>query len=319
MSTCPLCHMELDRDMRPKDDSVDVMCQNCGYFYISNPLLSKLQKNEYSRWERARLSYALRRLGATKLLTTEYAESLLQSTQLPDAMALQDNLLLHIANEMMAPGEAIEIRAPAIRASIGAQSSEGAQWVVEEALSANLIKGLVSRTILGSGDYRVGNVNLTLAGWTRVNELMRTAKDSRKAFMAMKFGTPQLDMIFRDYFKPAVRQTGFDLMRLDEEPRAGLIDDRLRLEIRTSRFMIADLTHQNNGAYWEAGFAEGLGRPVIYTCRKDVFEDPKTRPHFDTNHYLTVVWDLENPAAAAEQLKTVIRVTMPTEATLNDN
>ena len=319
MSICPLCHMELDRDMRPKEDSVDVMCQNCGCFYLSNSLLSKLQKNEYSRWERARLSYALRRLGAAKVLTTEYAESLLQSTQLPDAMELQDNLLLHIANVMMAPGEAIEIWAPAIRASIGAQSSEGAQWVVEEARSANLIKGRVSRTILGSGDYRVGNVNLTLAGWTRVNELMRTAKDSRKAFMAMKFGTPQLDRFFQDHFKPAVRQTGFELMRLDEEPRAGLIDDRLRLEIRTSRFMIADLTHQNNGAYWEAGFAEGLGRPVIYTCRKNVFEDPKTKPHFDTNHYLTVVWDPENPAAAAEQLKTVIRVTMPTEATLNDN
>jgi hypothetical protein len=49
-----------------------------------------------------------------------------------------------------------------------------------------------------------------------------------------------------------------------------------------------------------------------------VFDDPKTKPHFDTNHYLTVVWDAANPAAAAEQLKTVIRVTLPTEATLTD-
>ena len=108
-------------------------------------------------------------------------------------------------------------------------------------------------------------------------------------------------------------------MWLAEGPRDGLIDVRLRLEISTSRFMIADLTHQNNGEYWEAGVAEGIGRPVIYTCRKNVFEDPKTKPHFDTNHYLTVVWDPENPAAAAEQLKTVIRVTMPTEAALNDD
>lgn len=37
-------------------------------------------------------------------------------------------------------------------------------------------------------------------------------------------------------------------------------------------------------------------------------DNPQTKPHFDTNHYLTVVWDPADPAAAAEQLKTVIRV-----------
>lgn len=148
--------------------------------------------------------------------------------------------------------------------------------------------------------------------------LLTAARDSRRAFMAMKFGDTGLDDVFLKQFKPAVKQTGFELMRLDDEPRAGLIDDRLRLEIRRSRFMIADLTHANAGAYWEAGFAEGLGRPVIYTCRKDVFDEPKTRPHFDTNHHLTVIWDPANPVAAAEQLKTVIRVTLPTEARLDD-
>jgi nucleoside 2-deoxyribosyltransferase len=61
---------------------------------------------------------------------------------------------------------------------------------------------------------------------------------------------------------------GFKLTRLDDDPKAGIIDDRLRVEIRTSRFLIADLTHENRGAYWEAGFAEGDGKPVIYTCRK---------------------------------------------------
>jgi nucleoside 2-deoxyribosyltransferase len=45
------------------------------------------------------------------------------------------------------------------------------------------------------------------------------------------------------------------------------IDDQMRVALRTSRFVVADLTRGNRGAYWEAGFAEGLGRPVIYTCR----------------------------------------------------
>jgi nucleoside 2-deoxyribosyltransferase len=127
-----------------------------------------------------------------------------------------------------------------------------------------------------------------------------------------------LDSVFLNFFKPACKRTGFELVRLDEEPKAGLIDDRLRVEIRRSRFLVADLSHANPGAYWEAGYAEGLGRPVIYTCRKDVSEDAKQRPLFDTNHHLTVVWDPENLADAASQLATTVRVTLPGEASLAD-
>ena len=33
--------------------------------------------------------------------------------------------------------------------------------------------------------------------------------------------------------------------------------------------MVCDLTGYRGGVYFEAGFAYGLGLPVIYTCRKD--------------------------------------------------
>jgi hypothetical protein len=132
----------------------------------------------------------------------------------------------------------------------------------------------------------------------------------------MKYGEKEVDWIYENYFKNAVRATGFDLYRLDEAPKAGLIDDKLRVEITTSRFLISDLTHENPGAYWEAGYAEGLGKPVIYTCEKEKFETSKT--HFDTNHHLTVIWDKENPEAAVQQLKATIRATLPSEAILMD-
>ena len=135
----------------------------------------------------------------------------------------------------------------------------------------------------------------------------------------MQFGDPQLDNVFVEFFKPAAKRAGFDLRKLDEEPRAGLIDDRMRLEIRTSRFLVADLSHRNPGAYWEAGYAEGLGRPVIYTCSKEVFNDPSKRPHFDTNHHLTIVWDPSNLKKAADDLVITIRATLPSEAKLSDD
>jgi hypothetical protein len=129
--------------------------------------------------------------------------------------------------------------------------------------------------------------------------------------MAMEYGDPILDRLVNDHFRPAVQDTGFVLRRLDDEPRAGLIDDRLRVEIQSSRFLIVDLTHGNAGAYWEAGYAEGLGKPVIYTCQESKFADAS---HFDTNHHLHVLWNENDMDAAVKQLKATIRATIP-EAT----
>lgn len=105
---------------------------------------------------------------------------------------------------------------------------------------------------------------------------------------------------------------------MDDVKRAGLIDDKLRVEIRRSKFIISDLTNDNNGAYWEAGFAEGLGLQVIYICDEEKFK--KEKPHFDTNHHLTVLWknDEEGLKKFAAELKATIRETFPVEAKNED-
>lgn len=79
--------------------------------------------------------------------------------------------------------------------------------------------------------------------------------------MAMPFGDDRLNQVFTA-FKTAVADMGFDLRRIIDAPPPGLIDDRLRVEIRKSRFMICELTNSNPGAYWEAGFAEGLAKTL---------------------------------------------------------
>src|SRR5207245_4347042 len=114
-----------------------------------------------------------------------------------------------------------------------------------------------------------GGYTCSYPGRERDREIQERAVSSKLAFMAMDFQHPtELDAVFYDHFKQAVAQTGFDLRRIDENPPAGSIDNRLRLEIRRARFAVVDLTYDNSGAYWEAGLAEGLGRPVFFTCKK---------------------------------------------------
>ena len=155
-----------------------------------------------------------------------------------------------------------------------------------------------------------------MRGWLRYEELKRQHVASRKVLMAMKFGDHELDHVFTECFVPAVRRTGFELRRAIDAQPAGLIDDQIRVALRTSKFVIADLTHHNNGAYWEAGFAEGLGRPVIYTCKELIWKSGTS--HFDTNHLTTVVWNPSNLETAGSRLAATIRATLPAEAAIED-
>jgi nucleoside 2-deoxyribosyltransferase len=75
-------------------------------------------------------------------------------------------------------------------------------------------------------------------------------------------------------------------------------------------------SYGNRGAYWEAGFAHGLGKPVFYLCDGGRFRRAGT--HFDTNHHFTILWDANNMAKAGQELKTAIRFALPGDAKLTD-
>ena len=60
---------------------------------------------------------------------------------------------------------------------------------------------------------------------------------------------------------------------------------------------MVDVTVPNYGAYYEAGYAEALGKEVIICCREDIFKSDK-KPHFDIAQKSLIIWedekDLEN-------------------------
>jgi hypothetical protein len=316
---CPICESELIDDhgqYPPKTgDRQYFDCPQCGGYSLSRStaygLTTKL-KGDSKRI--AVLSHAIRKMQRNTefpYLDSNLIELILQNS-LPSLTEQINNLILWLG-EKTSPGKTEWIQPSTHQFVIGAMTPEGFSLVVKHLIDIGLIEGFISSTIDGITQV---DAALTFNGWNYFDQLNRGVLTSRKAFMAMKFGESDLDKIFNQYFKPAVLATGFELYKLDEMPKAGLIDDRLRVEIRTSRFLISDLTHENAGAYWEAGYAEGLGKPVIYTCEKNKFEKQKT--HFDTNHHLTVVWDKDQPELVVEQLKAVIRATLPNEAKLTD-
>ena len=148
-------------------------------------------------------------------------------------------------------------------------------------------------------------VSLNFDGWLEYENIARGKVTGRSAFMAMPFNKPDLDNEWLPELRKAVGGTGFELKRVDDEPKPGLIDVKMRVQITQARFLVVELTHANSGAYWEAGFAEGLGKPVIYTCREG------HGAHFDVDHSLRVNWNLDNLKPALDRLKATIRNALP--------
>jgi hypothetical protein len=104
-----------------------------------------------------------------------------------------------------------------------------------------------------------------------------------------KFGDQDKQRIFKEYDErfDAIEQVLGDLdcyaIRIDKEsPLEGMVD-RIKSEIREARFILADLTDERPSCYFEVGFAEALGVPVIYTASKQSVVTPRadTHIHFD--------------------------------------
>lgn len=156
------------------------------------------------------------------------------------------------------------------------------------------------------GIFVVSSYDLSMSGW-RIYEMEDAGQVSgRYGFLALKFGDLDLDPLCKEVIRPTIKaRLGYDVVDMRDVSRAGLIDNIMREQIRDAAFIIADLTHDNAGAYWEAGYAEGLGKPVVYICEKAKFEEAKT--HFDTNHCTTVLWDLAEKDAFADLLVATLK------------
>lgn len=317
---CPFCKYQLNhKETNTPGDYDDYDCPNCGVFSLAGNFIRNVHDEWFGKSPKnsALLSHVIRKMqkGHHRVkITVDFAEEVLENQTLPSPMEQARNLVFWLGENLNAPGEEINLQPVTHQAIIGSMDSRGVKFVLDYLFEEDLIVGLQSDSLSSTGGAQA---TLSFNGWSYYEKLKRGFSESSKAFMAMPFKNTRLDQVYKECFKPAVKDTGFDLIRVDENAPAGLIDDRIRVEIRNSKFLISELTDENRGAYWEAGFAEGLGKPVIYTCEEQY--NKKKGTHFDTNHHLTIFWNEDNLGEAAEKLKITIRATLPGEAKQEDD
>lgn len=313
IEACPICGAQANILRRDLQVPMVVNCFRCGdYQFDGREVVDDTQLPIRQPESRAVASYLIRQMNGALIphtrnfpprptITYEFFDTL-PTRLLPSPSEASDNMLLYLAKRCGSSASKtvhVTYDEPDMAPCIGVMGGDDVEWV----LGTLTHRGLTKTDM--TADW--ANVGLTWRGWERVEELVKAETESRYAFFARKFDNPDLDAVFQQCLVPTVRNTGFELRTVTQ--RAGLVDAIIEDEIRRCAFLLADLSDDNAGAYWEAGFAEGLGKPVIYICKaRD--GDAEKRTHFDANHRHTVRWDLGTLNITAENLAAVIRNTL---------
>ena len=314
--SCPVCEgrFGLCREISTPRDSRAFQCDGCGGFEISGTALAiwfASGPRRLTAIQRSALSHAIRSAsGAVPIfITTDWMEAFQRDARLPTPAMQAANLITRIGGHVAEEGRGYFVDDVVDTPLIGAFDRAMFNDLLQELVERDLVRELGKETRPNPRDAGALEgflYGLTLAGWDRYEAEKRGRFAGHYGFIAMKFGDPVLDPLVRDVIKPAVREKiGYDLVDLRNVAQAGVIDNIMRTQIRDAAFVLVDLTHDNSGAYWEAGYGEGLGKPVIYMCEQSKFDTEKT--HFDTNHCTTVTWSIKDPDPFVDRLIATLR------------
>ena len=185
---------------------------------------------------------------------------------------------------------------PTLGGLIPNYSEDPHQWQIWESISYSInqeeLKYLLWHYLRDSKHYLKDTPGIiTPLGWEYIDSL-GTNKDSQKAFVAMSF-KDEMKEFFKNTIREAILNAGYEPVIMWNKPHINKIDDEIIAEIKGSKFLVVDYSGQNNGAYYEAGFARGYGLKVVSTCKKEEIDNSDL--HFDTRQYNTIPWEKSKP------------------------
>lgn len=302
--SCYFCGEQCEFERVPSASCDCYTCETCGCYTIPDDFGRNLiEKNKELL---AGYLYETKAIKESILqLTTKITEEILNSSKIPKTvMQKVEKLLVNLYKLNKPIGEdydSMQLK-PAMGYAIDSDEIDG---MLEIMCDLGWIK-------TPSNTGHIYDFKFTAKGFDTAERLILTNVDSKKVFIAMQFSDDLLELC-RAAIQPACKACGFDAGLVSNNHNNGITDEIIA-EIRRSKFVIVDFTYNNAGAYFEAGFAQGLGRPVIRICQKEWFDEENERTngkalHFDVRHYNTILY--ENHQHLIDKLKANIRANIP--------
>jgi nucleoside 2-deoxyribosyltransferase len=165
-----------------------------------------------------------------------------------------------------------------------------------------ILKALISKQFIvgGVSESSDGNISLSVPFRITVEGFVEIEKsiyklNSKSVFVAMSFDKSMESI--RMSIKRAIEEAGLEPILIDEVEHINYIPLEIQNKIKNSGLLVVELTTQNHGAYFEAGYAMGLNIPIVWCCK----DDDKANLHFDIRQYNNILW--KNEDELSERLK----------------
>ena len=146
-----------------------------------------------------------------------------------------------------------------------------------------------------------------------LRELRESGRRTNELFIIMAF-RPETDRLWNDIIVPIANELRLNPVRIDRQEPESAISEEILSSIRRALLVLCDLSFERPNCYFEAGFAKGAFRKVIFTARSD--HDPREpshgqwKVHFDLDQYKISWWNPENLQEAKANLKSRIETVL---------
>ncbi|MFK4316205.1 nucleoside 2-deoxyribosyltransferase [Bacillus sp. RC55] len=298
---CPVCQNSIEEQQLVGVGGGRVeqyKCENCGTFSMAEEARFELNVEQKRKLSAILRKRTIRGMGKIMIFLNRSDKNLSEFpypiyllgdllSEYPDSASDRlDESLINLAKLSKFPGDPVYIR-ESDKSLFFVQSAQ----LLEMKYIANQLfqDELIEISKLSAADFPA-HITVTAKGWNRIAELEKGREaDTKQVFVAMSF-SPKMDSPYKNAITKAIKEAGYQPIRIDEAEHNNDITDEIIVKIRQSKFVIADFTGHRAGVYFEAGYAVGLGKTVIWTCKDDDFKDI----HFDTRQFSHIKWSTEN-------------------------
>jgi len=293
-SNCPLCNAADAARGRSSSFLMRYECAHCGQFEFETRLTSMDRFREVERHliaghvREQNLKFTADRIPEFRTLADLWQCAQICPRRIPDKAR---RLLRQIEHRSPFFGSSANLISDADDVWAYARNPKECEAIVAFLRDNSWIR--INAQILGA--RTVFDVSITAAGLAELDHANKTGADFTVGFVAMSFDK-SMEPAYFEAIHPAIEAAGWKSERADLVQFNTDVVDKFKTMIRGSRFVISECTMHRTGVYYEAGFAEGIGREVIWCCRADEIG----AAHFDTNHLSHVVW--ETPADLREKM-----------------
>ena len=293
---CVFCKRDAEWDFISGSSSTAFKCPSCGNYGIADTTLNDFRllilSDEYMRQISCILvEHKLKRMNPFLIGNSQYGElknfiwktykDLLNSYP-KEASEILNRSLINLSRMINHPSEPIPID----------EESKEIFYAKNSSQILYMLRQLAKEEYITPVSSLPSNIQIESKGWQKVELLKRpTSGANNQVFVAMWF-TELTNNIYTQGIKPAIESIGnLKPIRIDMVEHNNKICDQIIAEIKKSKFLIADFTGNRGGVYFEAGFAQGLGLPVIWLVK----EEDVNNLHFDTRQYNHIVYkDVED-------------------------